>query len=93
MEDPTDDTTTLRAPAPEVTVNQPDAFKVDPVFDPPPPRRFSASSRALWKSGATKALGPRFIKCGARVVYRLRDINDYLNHRPRKSTADPGPAA
>jgi hypothetical protein len=35
--------------------------------------------------------GPRFVKSGSRVVYRLRDINEYLDSRTRKSTADPRP--
>ena len=37
-----------------------------------------------------KGIGPRFIKSGARVVYRLRDINEFLDRRTRSSTADPG---
>ncbi len=39
-----------------------------------------------------KGIGPRFVKSGSRVVYRLRDINEYLESRTRSSTADPGPA-
>ena len=39
-----------------------------------------------------KGIGPRFVKSGSRVVYRLRDINEYLESRTRTSTADPGPA-
>lgn len=38
-----------------------------------------------------KGKGPRFVKSGSRVVYRLRDINEYLDSQTRRSTADPGP--
>ncbi len=76
----------------EVPVNKPDAPKVDPICDT------SAAAALLGVRPGTlevwryKGVGPRFIKCGSRVAYRLRDLNDYLNNRTRKSTADPGPA-
>ena len=39
-----------------------------------------------------KGIGPRFVKCGSRVIYRLQDIREYLDSRTRNSTADPGPS-
>jgi hypothetical protein len=70
---------------------QPDVSKIEPVFDTiaaAPLLGVKPSTLALWRF---KGLGPRFVKCGTRVIYRLRDINEYLDRRTRKSTADPGP--
>jgi predicted DNA-binding transcriptional regulator AlpA len=36
-----------------------------------------------WRGG-----GPRYVKCGGRVRYRLIDIADYLDQRTRTSTSD-----
>lgn len=32
--------------------------------------------------------GPRFAKIGTRVVYRQRDLDDFLEHRVRGSTVE-----
>ncbi len=77
----------------EVPVPKPDAFKVDPLFDTVATAKILGVKPGTLEVWRYKGLGPRFIKCGSRVVYRLRDLNDYLDHRTRKSTADPGPAA
>lgn len=37
--------------------------------------------------------GPRFVKLGSRVRYRLTDLADYLDERTRSSTSDAGPSA
>ena len=37
--------------------------------------------------------GPRFIKVGRRVVYRRRDLDEWLAARERASTSDRGEAA
>lgn len=37
--------------------------------------------------------GPRFVKCGGRVRYRLSDLARYLDEQTRGSTSDPGPSA
>ena len=37
--------------------------------------------------------GPRFIKVGSRVRYRLADIAQYLDAQTRTSTSDRGPDA
>jgi len=73
-------------------MNKPDVSKIEPVFDTiaaAPLLGVKPGTLEVWRF---KGIGPRFVKCGARVIYRLRDINDYLDSRTRKSTADPGPA-
>lgn len=68
-----------------------DVSKIEPVFDSiaaAPLLGVKPGTLALWRF---KGVGPRFVKCGKRVIYRLRDINDYLDRQTRKSTADPGP--
>lgn len=67
---------------------------VEPVFDTIAASSLlglKASTLEVWRC---KGIGPRFVKLGARVVYRLCDINEFLENRTRTSTADPGrPAA
>lgn len=36
--------------------------------------------------------GPRHIRCGRVVRYRLSDISEYLDQQTRTSTSDQGPA-
>jgi predicted DNA-binding transcriptional regulator AlpA len=36
--------------------------------------------------------GPTFIKIGARVVYSIKDLDDWLDARRRTSTTGPGKA-
>lgn len=65
--------------------------KLEPVFDTlaaAPLLGVKPGTLEVWRC---QGKGPRFVKSGARVVYRLRDINAYLENRTRKSTADPGP--
>ena len=69
-----------------------DQRQVEPVFDTlaaAPLLGVKPGTLEVWRC---QGRGPRFVKSGSRVVYRLRDINDYLDSRTRKSTADPGPA-
>ena len=35
--------------------------------------------------------GPRFLKVGRKVLYRLADLDAWLETRVRRSTSDPGP--
>jgi hypothetical protein len=68
-----------------------DVSRIEPVFDSiaaAPLLGVKPATLAFWRF---KGIGPRFVKCGSRVIYRLRDINDYLDRQTRKSTADPGP--
>lgn len=37
--------------------------------------------------------GPKFLKVGGRVVYRLSDVEEYEQSIVRSSTSDPGQAA
>ena len=72
-------------------MNKPDVSKIEPVFDTiaaAPLLGVKPGTLEVWRF---KGIGPRFVKCGSRVIYRLRDINEYLDLRTRKSTADPGP--
>jgi hypothetical protein len=62
----------------------------EPIFD-----TIAAASLLGVKPGTLevwrcKGIGPKFVKLGARVVYRLRDLNEFLEERTRTSTADPG---
>ena len=69
----------------------PDQPISEPVFDTiaaAPLLGVKPSTLEVWRC---KGLGPRFVKSGTRVVYRLRDINEFLDRRTRTSTADPGP--
>ena len=64
--------------------------KVEPVFDThsaAPLLGVKPGTLEVWRC---QGKGPRFVKSGSRVVYRLRDINEYLDSRTRKSTADLG---
>ena len=68
----------------------PSVPKIEPVFDTiaaAPLLGVKPGTLEVWRY---KGIGPRFVKCGSRVIYRLRDINEYLDRRTRKSTADPG---
>lgn len=70
----------------------PNQAAVEPVFDTrtaAPLLGVKPGTLEVWRY---KGIGPRFVKSGSRVVYRLRDINLYLDSRTRNSTADPGPA-
>ena len=65
--------------------------KIEPVFDTiaaAPLLGVKPGTLEVWRY---KGIGPQFVKCGSRVIYRLRDINEYLDRQTRKSTADPGP--
>jgi hypothetical protein len=50
-------------------------------------RRWAMSARTLerWR---WLGLGPRFLKLGGRVVYRLEDITDFEKQRIRTQTAE-----
>ena len=66
---------------------------VEPVFDTrtaAPLLGVKPGTLEVWRC---KGIGPRFVKCGARVVYRLHDLQEFLDRRTRSSTADPGPTA
>ncbi len=72
-------------------MDKPNVSKIEPVFDTlaaAPLLGVKPGTLEVWRY---KGIGPRFVKCGSRVIYRLRDINEYLDHRTRNSTADPGP--
>ena len=69
--------------------NQGDA---DPVLDTVSAAPLIGVKPATLEVWRCKGIGPRFVKSGARVVYRLSDINAYLDSRTRTSTADQGPA-
>jgi predicted site-specific integrase-resolvase len=64
---------------------------VEPVFDTTsaaPLLGVKPGTLEVWRC---KGIGPKFVKSGSRVIYRLSDINQYLESRTRTSTADPGP--
>ena len=62
----------------------------EPVFDTAATAPLVGVKPGTLEVWRCKGIGPRFIKSGSRVVYRLRDINEYLDSRTRNSTADPG---
>ncbi len=71
----------------------PDQSTVEPVFDTAAAAPLLGVRKGTLEVWRCKGTGPRFVKLGARVVYRLSDIKEYLDRRTRTSTADPGPAA
>jgi predicted site-specific integrase-resolvase len=72
-------------------MSRPVECKTEPVFDTIAAAALLGVKKNTLEVWRYKGTGPRFVKCGSRVIYRLRDINDYLDSRTRKSTADPGP--
>jgi predicted site-specific integrase-resolvase len=72
-------------------MDNPNVSKIESVFDTiaaAPLLGVKPGTLEVWRY---KGIGPRFVKCGSRVIYRLRDINEYLDRQTRKNTADPGP--
>ena len=65
---------------------------VDPIFDTVSAAPLLGVKPATLEVWRCRGIGPRFVKVGARVVYRLSDLTAYLDSRTRSSTADPGPA-
>jgi DNA-binding transcriptional regulator YhcF (GntR family) len=63
---------------------------IEPVFDTRAAAPLLGVRPSTLEKWRCQGKGPRFIKSGFLVIYRLRDINDYLNTQSRKSTADPG---
>ncbi len=53
-------------------------------------RFLGVSPRTLEKKRLTGD-GPPFLKIGRRVLYDIRDLEDYLASCRRRSTSDPGP--
>jgi len=71
-------------------MSEQDQTRVEPVFDTntaAPLLGITPGTLQVWRC---QGKGPRYIKSGSKVIYRLRDINAYLDSRTRKSTADPG---
>ena len=62
------------------------------------PSAFDAEAAAQHLGIATSTLaklrlsgdGPVFCKIGRRVIYRVDDLNDFLDSKVRSSTSDPG---
>ena len=50
----------------------------------------SVSTLAKWR---VSGKGPKFVKLGSRVGYRISDLEDWLEAQTRVSTSDPGHAA
>jgi hypothetical protein len=67
---------------------------------PPPPNmgvpvaaRYLGISESFLNKTRTLGNGPRFLKIGARVVYSVDDLNQWLDQHRRRSTSDRGPDA
>ncbi len=66
-----------------------------------PEQKFNQNAAAAYLGSNPRTLegwrvrdgGPRFIKVGRRVVYRRRDLDEWLAARERRSTSDRGEAA
>ena len=52
--------------------------------------RMKPQTLRRWRWGGG---GPRYIKAGSKVLYRIQDIEAWMASRARTSTTDPGPAA
>ncbi len=71
-------------------MSKPEVTGIEPIFDTrtaAPLLGVTPGTLEVWRC---QGKGPRFVKSRARDIYRLRDINAYLDSRTRKSTADPG---
>ena len=66
---------------------------VEPTFDTIAAAELLGIKPSTLEVWRCKGSGPRFVKLGTRVVYRLHDLTDFLDSRTRSSTADPGPVA
>jgi hypothetical protein len=74
-----------------LSMNEHDHSNVEPIFDTASAAPLIGVKPGTVEVWRCRGRGPRFIMSGSRVVYRLRDINDYLDSRTRKCTTDPGP--
>jgi predicted DNA-binding transcriptional regulator AlpA len=58
----------------------------------PEAARYTGLSEAFLNRLRSSGGGPRFVKAGARVIYRVADIDAWLAARVRRSTSDMGEA-
>ena len=65
----------------------------DQKFSRPEAARYLGLSARTLESWAVRGGGPRMLKLGSRVVYRRRDLDQWLAARERASTSDRGAAA
>lgn len=61
------------------------------VLDTRAAAEFLGVSRRTLEGLRVKGGGPRFVKIGGSVRYRLVSLEEYLQQRERASTSDPGP--
>lgn len=45
-------------------------------------------SRSFLRQARIKGTGPKFVKLGSAVRYRKKDLDDWINQRLKKSTAN-----
>ncbi len=74
---------------------EPTAGATDPdkKFSRPEAARYLGISARTLEGWAVRGGGPRMLKLGSRVVYRRRDLDEWLAARERASTSDRGEAA
>ena len=53
--------------------------------------RYVRLSRRTLENYRVTGQGPKFLKVGRLVFYRLRDLDEWLENTVRRSTSDPGP--
>ena len=63
----------------------------DPNLDEKETARFLKLKVKTLQAWRCRGDGPRFLKLGRAVRYRLSDIEAFVNERTRTSTSDPGP--
>lgn len=65
----------------------------DQKFSRPEAARYLGISARTLEGWAVRGGGPRMLKLGSRVLYRRRDLDEWLAGRERASTSDRGQAA
>lgn len=71
----------------------------DPILHRSPLLTAEEAAQHLRRSSKTleadrlRGSGPRFVKLGRSVRYRLSDLEAYIEKGLRRSTSDPGPVA
>lgn len=65
----------------------------DQKFARPEAAKYLGISVRTLEGWAVRGGGPRMLKLGSRVVYRRRDLDQWLTSRERASTSDRGQAA
>jgi len=82
--------TKQKPPAASTAAPSTDAHPDSPMLTTVLAASYLGLSPATLETLRTRGGGPPFVKLGRRVVYRRTDLDEWLAHRTRRSTSDPG---